>query len=315
MYRSVAFAAALLFICTSVSVAEDSCMWVISGMTEVQTTEPDGTTTTWIHVYYTWSCVIDVNPSDGNPGGGGGELPPPLPPSNDPYLRIQSISDADPTAPVLNIDSSGLFSIDLYLNGAYVNSYGGSTTFIILPSLRSFDDYSNAIALEGHSNVGPIDVVVNLNRAGDVRRGSAVLIVRWVMESEGLAPITEELSYYRTVDDLVTYTSYSVPTVGQRNGRVEQIQAEDTIHGTDYGAFGFESSFHIDSVLALNDWNEGLCWINIRDGHEWHTSHCTGEMNQFARDGSSATSTMGWFGRFGMLGYTIVQGDEVTINP
>ncbi len=308
-------AAVLLFIASTASAVSDNCMWIVSDVTTVSTTEPDGTTTTWIHIYYTWSCSIDVSPPGGDLGGGG-EPPSPPPPSNDPYLRIRSISDADPTAPVLNIEASGISSIDLYLNGAYINSYGGSTTFIILPSLRSFTDYSNAIALEGHSDQAPIDVVANINRAGDVRRGSAVLIIRWAMESEGLTPITEDLSYYRTVDDLVTYTSYSVRTEGARNGRVEQIQAQDTIHAaTDSGAFGFVSTFRIDSVQALNDWDEGLCWVNFNDGHQWHASHCTDEMNQFVRENSSATSTLSGPGRPYMLGYTILQGDEVTINP
>ena len=142
------------------------------------------------------------------------------------------------------------------------------------------------------------------------------MIIRWAMESEGLTPITEDLSYYRTVDDLVTYTSYSVRTEGARNGRVEQIQAQDTIHAaTDSGAFGFVSTFRIDSVQALNDWDEGLCWVNFNDGHQWHASHCTDEMNQFVRENSSATSTLSGPGRPYMLGYTILQGDEVTINP
>jgi hypothetical protein len=155
-----------------------------------------------------------------------------------------------------------------------------------------------------------------VNRSGDVRRGASVLIIHWVMESDGLTPITEDLSYYRTVDDLVTYTSYSVPTDGARNGRVEQVQAEDTIHAdTDYGAFGFASTFRINSLQARNDWNEGICWLNFNDGHQWHSSHCTDEIDDFVYDQTPATSTLTSPARFGMLGCSIVQGDEVTITP
>jgi hypothetical protein len=291
----------------------EDCAWTFVQSSTVITTEPDGTTTTWVHIYYVYSCNITVDGSQ-PPGGGDPGVPPP--PPNDAFLRIRSISDANPTAPVLNIESSGITSIDLYLNGAYTNTYSGSTSFIILPSLHSFTDYSNAIALEGHSDGGPVDAVAEMTRGGDVRRGSSVLIIHWVMESEGLTPITEDLSYYRTVDDLVTYTSYSIPTEGQRNGRVEQHRAEDTVHAaTDEGAFGFVSTFRISSLRALNEWDEGLCWLNFADGHHWHASHCTNDIDEFVFDGSSASSTLSSPGRINMLGCSITQGDEITITP
>lgn len=290
----------------------EDCAWEVTQAT-VTTTEPDGTQTTWIHLFYTYSCSVTV---EGGSSGGGGTPPPPPPLPSDPYLRMRSISDADPTAPVLNIETFGISSIDLYINGNYVRSYGGATASIILPSLHTFTDYSTPIALEGHSDQGPADVVAEVTRAADVRRGSSVLIIHWYMESEGLTPIEEELSYYRTVDDLITYTSYSIPTEGARNGRVEQELAQDTIHRTeDYGAFGFTSTFRISSLLARNLWNEGICWVNFNDGHQWHSSHCTDDMGEFVYENSTATSVLSGPGRVDMVGFRIIQGDEITITP
>jgi hypothetical protein len=173
------------------------------------------------------------------------------------------------------------------------------------------------IAIEANATDGEsLHAFVEVTRSADVKRGSAILIIHWVMEGSNGVPEEIDISYSRTVDLLATYTSYSVQTTGARNGRVQQHNAEDTIHGNDESTkFGFASTFHISSTQARNDWNEGICYINIADGHQWHMSHCTGDMDEFTFDGTSSTSTMNSPGRFGMLGYSFVQGDVITVTP
>lgn len=136
------------------------------------------------------------------------------------------------------------------------------------------------------------------------------------MESDGPTPLDETLTYVNTVDDLVGYTNYNVPTVGLRNGRVQQHQSEHTIHiFAEDDFFGYDSNFHIDSVRALNDWIERTCYVPIADSHRFHSSQCSDEIGEFTRDGSSAISTIGSPGRFGELGYNFVQGQTITITP
>jgi hypothetical protein len=111
MIRRTLLAIMLIAVASTVSAANDDCEWYIVQSTTVTVCDVNGCES-WTHVYWGYSCNITVTPPGGSGDGGGGD-PPPQPPPPDPYLRIRSISDGDPTAPVLNIESSGVSSIDL----------------------------------------------------------------------------------------------------------------------------------------------------------------------------------------------------------
>lgn len=308
------FLAACAFLLISIpAFATGSCGWVLVDATFVESCGPTwiGCDTQWTY-YYEYICDGTTGGGGTGGGGGGGTGSP-----NPPNLNIVSISDENPENPVLTISSSNLSGMDLFIGGTYRNSYGASTTSIILPSLRTFADYSTAVCVQGYGTDGTaVQTCANVTRPADVKRGSAVLVIHYVMESAGPVPLDENVTYINTVDDLVGYTNYDVSTVGSRNGRVQQHQSEHTIHiYAEDDIFGYDSSFHIESLRALNDWIERTCYFPIADGHPFHSSQCSDEIGEFTRDGSSAISTLGSPGRFGELGYDFVQGQTINITP
>jgi len=295
------------------------CTLAGADMTVVCTVEPDGTETCWWHYIEYWDC-------SGGDGGttGGGNSPPPdggtTSPGPQPQISIVSISDENPGNPMLQVSTSNVDYYDLYINGGFQNSYSGSTTNVILPSLdpRSGQFSRNStLDLMAYNNNGQANASMSVDRPSSQPSTQQGMYVRYYDTSEQGGVIRHELNMTRSLTTLVIYTNYSVPTSGARNGRVFHWSVEDVI-GWDgfYPTPSWGSFYYMSSLPVASFWDERPC--GARFAGPANQSGLCADPTSFAFDGqSSATARIpdNGFSMGDPVYPTYIVPNDITVNP
>lgn len=225
---------AFLLLLPAAANADMICQWILG---EIYI--PDMGFLPYIIDFTCWESITVWAPPYQPPPLPGGEQPPgPVPPPPPvpeppppPDVWFVSVSDENPRQPVINIgyDASAV-RITLDVASRPTNTITPPESFFLLPSLDNMTATRTELVLRAYDAAGQFsERAAHVQRSTYTIRNTGDLLLQYLYHPPG-GEIGERLAhYFRGVASDVTYATYDITTVGNRNGRVQHLIVEDAL--------------------------------------------------------------------------------------